>query len=466
MSQPRKRHILLVDDEDSLARVLQKQLERSGASVVLAPTLTAARQEMATQVFDLVLLDLELPDGHGLDLLRELRSERQDSVAVVIITGAATLTGAVEAMRLGATDYLAKPEDMQETLLAVEKAMLRAEDQRSGFYARQRHSRDANSWQWIGDGVAAQRLRQGIARVAAVMQREVESLPAVLLVGETGSGKNMAARLLHSSSPRREDPFMQVDCGSLPASLIEGELFGHEKGAFTQAHQARVGLMEAAERGVLFLDEIGEIPLPLQAKLLAALDRRAVRRVGSNRETPIRAAIIAATHRDLSQMVAAGEFRQDLYYRLHGLTLAIPSLRDRRDDISVLAEFLLKDAARSFRRPCLKLASCAVQALQAYSWPGNVRELKNILGRAVLLADGDEILVSDLGFADLVGSQLPDAGSVSPEESWQGLTLDELERRAVKHALDFAGGNISEAARSLGLSRGALRNRIQRFKLA
>jgi len=464
MKQMAQRRILIVDDEESLARVLQKQLERGGAEVAAASSLSEARRLLDQFAFDLVLLDLELPDGHGLTLLRELREEQQDAVAVVILTGAATLTGAVEAMRLGATDYLAKPEDMQETMLAVEKALMRAEDQKRGFYARQRQTRAVDGIHWLGESRAAQELRHGIERVAAVLHPDAESLPAVLLVGETGTGKNLAARLLHASSPRQAEPFLQVDCGSLPASLIEGELFGHDRGAFTQANEARVGLLEAAERGVLLLDEIGEIPLELQSKLLAALDRRTVRRVGSNKETPLRAAIIAATNRDLADMVAAGEFRQDLYFRLHGLTLDVPSLRERREDIQLLAEDEMVAAARRFRRPCPRLTPEAVRALEAYPWPGNIRELKNVLSRVVLLTDRELVHPGDLG---LQGGGMA-AGAPPPlgAHPWEGLTLEALEREAVKQALEGSDGNVSAAARRLGISRGALRNRLDRFGLA
>ncbi len=465
MASTSPRSILLVDDEGLLAGVLKRQLERSGAEVVWAQDLDSARRTLALRSFDLVLLDLELPDGHGFDLLRELREEHQDAVPVVILTGAATLPGAVEAMRLGATDYLAKPDNMQETLLAVEKAMLRAQDQRRGFYSRQLQHRAAEQLQWIGDSVAAQTLRSGVQRIASVLHKDAEFLPAVLLVGETGSGKNMVARLLHGASPRHEDPFLQVDCGSLPASLIEAELFGHKKGAFSHAHEARVGLMEAAEDGILFLDEIGEIPLELQAKLLAALDRRTVRRVGSNREIPIRAAIIAATHRDLGEMVATGAFRQDLFYRLHGLTLPIPPLRERVEDIPALAQAAVEEASRRFQRPCPQLSTDSMQALQSYPWPGNVRELKNILGRAVLLSDSLFLEPQDLGLSLHVGSVAEEVSVSPPPSPYAGKTLEEVERGAVEAALASADGNVSEAARILGISRGALRNRLDRFGL-
>ncbi|MFK5956686.1 MAG: sigma-54 dependent transcriptional regulator [Planctomycetota bacterium] len=463
MSRIHNSNILLVDDEEMLARILQKQLESVGAKVCVAGDLTAARKELELQVFDLVLLDKELPDGNGFELLQEIRVENQDVVPVVILTGAATLEGAVEATRLGATDYIAKPDDMQQTLLAVEKSLVRAEDQQKGFYALQRQSRAKSKTQWIGQSEEAQKLQHGIERLGSILRLEAEQLPAVLLVGETGSGKSVSARLLHQASPRHKEPFLQVDCGSLPGALIEGELFGHSKGAFTQAHEARVGLMEAAEGGVLFLDEIAEIPLPLQAKLLATLDRRTVRRVGSNLETPIRAAIIAATNRDLAEMVEEGTFRQDLYYRLFGLTLTIPPLRERKADIADLAEAFLLESSALFHCATPTLSPGALKALQDYVWPGNVRELKNVLARLVILADGEEIRAEELPLpTQQQGAGLLGRGQMKP---WEDLSLQELEREAVRHALEASEGNVSRAARRLGLSRGALRNRIQRLGL-
>jgi DNA-binding NtrC family response regulator len=292
-------------------------------------------------------------------------------------------------------------------------------------------------------------------RIGTLLQNPDVIPPTVLILGETGTGKDLAARLLHRSSARADRPFVHVDCAALPKDLIEAELFGHEKGAFTSAVSERTGLIEAAEDGTVFLDEIGELPAELQTKLLAVLERRMLRRVGSSQERPTAAWFVAATNRAVEAMVAAGQLRSDLYYRLNVLTLQMPPLRERGDDILLLAEHFAAHTARRYGLPCPALSAAARAALAGYAWPGNVRELKHVMERAVLLAAGTGIGASELALA------APIAAATAPGRDLDALTLDAAEKLLIERALQRTGYNVSEAARQLGVTRMAMRYRMK-----
>ncbi|MGH8750581.1 MAG: sigma-54-dependent transcriptional regulator [Burkholderiales bacterium] len=447
--------ILLIEDETLFGRAVKKRLEKAGYECALAATLSEGRP--LAQNAELVLLDLRLPDGNGLDLLTEIRTvDENKSPGVIVLTAYGEIGDAVQAMKLGAADYLKKPVDLDELLLAVDKVLQTSRLKNRLDYSQARDSHVVEGVQMLGESTALQLLREQIGRLAQ-LAGDSGAPPTVLILGETGSGKDVAARLLHRLSPYATRPFVQVDCASLPRDLIEAELFGHEKGAFTNAHGARAGLIEAAEDGTLFLDEIGELPLELQAKLLNVIERRKTRRLGSVRERQIAARIIAGTNRELPEMMAQGRFRADLYYRLNVVTLTLPPLRERGEDVVLLARHFALQVSRRYGLPDASFSSEALNALRAYSWPGNVRELKHLVERAVLLSRGHVIHVSDLALA-------PQPSSVE-NTPLSGLTLEAAEHLLIARALDETSGNVSESARRLGVSRMTLRYRMEKYGL-
>jgi DNA-binding NtrC family response regulator len=410
---------------------------------------------------DLVLLDLRLPDGSGMQFLEALANEAASAPAVIVLTAFAEVDDAVQAMKRGAADYLKKPIDLDELLIAVEKVLEAAALRHQLDYSRQRDSHAVEDRALLlGDSPALSDVREQILRVARLNPIEGEPPANVLILGETGSGKDVAARLLHLSGARRERPFVHVDCAALPRELMEAELFGHEKGAYTGAGGARPGLIEAAEDGTAFLDEIGELPLELQTKLLTVIERRRIRRIGAVREQAVHAQIVAATNRDLPQMVAQGAFRADLFYRLNVLTISLPPLRARGDDIIRLAQAFLAQTARRYGLAVPAFAPDAKAAMLAYHWPGNVRELRHLVERAALLAKGREIGAADLGIG-----HAPAEAAVQATHPLDSLTLEQAERLLIQRALDAAGGNVSEAARRLGVSRMTMRYRMEKHDL-
>jgi two-component system, NtrC family, response regulator AtoC len=450
-------HLLLVEDEQLFAKAVCRRLQAAGYHCSLAHTLTDADARMKQRMPDLILLDMRLPDGAGLDLLTRLSEETATQVPVIMMTAYGEIDDAVAAMKLGALDYLKKPLDLEELILAVEKALNHLMVRKRLDYSLQRESRAVAAGANEGVGKAFTVLREEIHRIATLADR-AETPPTVLILGETGSGKDVAARLLHHYSQRHERPFMQVDCAVLAKELIEAELFGHERGAFTGAGQARVGLVEAAEDGVLFLDEIGELPLELQAKLLTLLERRSYRRVGSSQERSAEAWFIAATNRPLEEMVAAGTLRSDLYFRLKVLTLQVPPLRERAGDVPDLINHFSALTARRFGIAEPIWQPRALNLLQQYHWPGNVRELAHMVERAVLMGGGNieaEALCLPPGLA----------ASQEPTSPGMGSTLEMAEARMIREALDQAGGNVSEAARQLGITRMALRYRMDKYSI-
>jgi len=451
--------ILVVDDEVVFAAAVRKRLEKAGYQCSTASTLAAAQAQLQSAVPDLILLDLRLPDGSGMEFLQSLRRAPDSAPPVVVLTAHAEVDDAVRAMKQGATDYLKKPIDLDELLLGIDRALEATRLRHQLDYSRSRDSHAVEGALLLGESAAVNEVRGQIVRLAKLMDVSGEPGPNVLILGETGAGKDIAARLLHLSSGRRARPFVHVDCASLPRELMEAELFGHEKGAFTGATAARAGLIEAAEDGTVFLDEIGELPPELQAKLLNVIERRKVRRLGSAREHAVRACIVAATNRNLQEMIAQGHFRADLYYRLNVLTVTMPPLRARGSDVLLLAQSFADQTSHRYRLPAAVFAEDARESMLSYAWPGNVRELKHLVERAVMLSRGNVICAADLGL-----SAAP-AADQQATDAFDRLTLEDAERILIQRTLLATGGNVSESARRLGVSRMTLRYRMEKYNL-
>ena len=455
--------ILVVEDEAIFARAVATSLERAGHRCAVAETLAQARARLADsrEGFDLVILDMRLPDGEGFELLSEVHQGGEPAPSVVVVTAYGDVSQAVAAMKAGAIDYVKKPVDLDELLVTVEKVMRAANLKSRLDYSRTRESRSGGDPDLLGETALVHEVRRQIETIAGVGG---ESPPTVLIQGETGTGKDLAARLLHRLGPRAARPFVHVDCTALPKDMMEAELFGHVRGAFTSAHASRAGLIEAAENGTVFLDEVGELPMELQSKLLNVLERRRLRRVGSTREVPVHARFLAATNRDLPQVVHHGGFRDDLYFRLNVLTITMPPLRRCRADVPLLARHFLKATARSYGRPAPELRPDAVRALETYSWPGNVRELKNVIERALLLADDRGVGAASLDLVAPDAAEPRERPARAPAPA-PAQTLTEAERQMIEEALRAAGGNTSEAARRLGVTRMTLRYRLEKYGL-
>ena len=451
------KQILLVEDEAVFANAVKKHLQRKGYNVNLALDLETARHYYKKNIPDLILLDMRLPDGSGLDLLSEIKS-KNIAIEILVMSAYGELEDAVSAMKLGASDYLKKPIDLEELYINVKKVFEKNELAQKLNYSEKREQHASEEVNFLGECDSINAIRNQVEKISKLSQAETSIPPTVLILGETGTGKDVVARLLHSKSNLREKPFVHVDCASLPKDLIESELFGHEKGAFTNANTARAGLIEAAEDGVLFLDEIAEIPIDLQSKLLAVLERRSLRRLGSTKERPIAAWIIAATNRDIQLLVESGEFRSDLYYRLNVITLTMPALRERDNDIVLLANYCASVTSKRYGLLFDGFTDEAIKLIKDYSWHGNVRELKHLIERAVLL-NGGGILNSDILGIDT--HRLDDEESEINGET----TLGEAELHLIKNALARTNRNVSKAARELGITRMALRYRIKKYNL-
>jgi two-component system response regulator AtoC len=450
--------VLIVEDEVLFARAVQKRLQKAGFECEHVENLADARAIHKQFSPDLVLLDMRLPDGNGLDLIAEFVAKK---IVTIVMTAYGEVSDAVTAMKLGANDYLKKPIDLEELLLIVEKNEKTAALQASVDYARQRNVHLSDGLTLIGDSPATQSIQMQIARIAQVSYISDAIAPTVLITGETGTGKDVAARLLHASGSNADKPFVHVDCASLPNELIESELFGHEKGAFTNAITSRPGLIEAAEDGTLFLDEIGELPLTLQAKLLSVLERRRVRRLGSTKERVVPARIIAATNRDLHEMSQQGRFRSDLYYRLNVMTISLAPLRERGHDILLLAKHFMQLTEKRYGLNKHVFSQSALEAMQNYSWPGNVRELRHQISSAVLLASQSQITANHLNLVDSKSQHHINKAANENNHQTQ-ITLDAAEKSMLLNALESTYYNVSEAARKLGITRMTMRYRMDK----
>lgn len=455
--------VLIVDDERTLARSIELFLEEHGYEAEVANDPDRALELLESLHPDLVLIDLRLPKASGLELLKRIRAY-DPGIAAVMITAHGTIASAVEAMKLGAFDYVTKPVDLEELRIIAERAQEDRRLRQEVRYYREKEVRDFEIGSLLGRCPAMQRALREIEHLASLAEA-----PAVLLTGETGTGKSLAARALHARSRRAHGPFIEVDCASLPPSLVETELFGYEKGSFTDAKDSRIGLIEAAEAGTAFLDEVGDLELPLQGKLLRAIEEHTVRRVGSVRDRKVDAWIIGATNKDLAAMMAAGSFRKDLYYRLAVVTIPLPPLRERAEDIELLAEFFLKRFSAKYAKRVSRLSGAALTALGKYDWPGNVRELRHAIERAVLASSPTATELDDGSLGTLQKSGAAAGGNEPPGDFGrfppEGIRLAEWERAMIERALLEARGNQTSAARLLGVSRDTLRYRMAKFKI-
>lgn len=475
--------ILVVEDEENLRFSMARRIGKVGHEVMEASTVRDAIRLAQDRDFDLVLTDINLPDGSGVDLLSRLRADGFEG-AIVLITAYATIESAVDAMKKGADEYLQKPVSMEELALLVERALKnRRTRARLDLYERLERTRERQrtiigaSEQWTAALSMAERLAEATAPPSTTREITETGLPTIMLIGETGSGKGLLARHIHErtrlTGDDEEAPFIHVNCSALPAPLVESELFGHEKGAFTDAKSARPGLFEMAEGGTIFLDEIAEMPSDLQAKLLLVLEHGRYRRVGGTKERVVRARVIAATNQDLEKRVEEERFRRDLFYRLNTFTIEIPPLRERGDDVMLLAEEMLAWFARRHGRPGMKLGASASIALKRHSWAGNVRELMNVIQRAVMLAPDDEIKPSDLGLSAAaekkavaaVASGTRPNGAIVFDFEHGVHNAEQVERALITQALDHTKGNVSRAARLIGMNRSSFRYRLERFGL-
>ncbi|HJR09689.1 MAG TPA: sigma-54 dependent transcriptional regulator [Pyrinomonadaceae bacterium] len=457
--------ILLVEDKDSLRRVLRLTLEHAGYTVSECADAREAAAEIARAPYRLVLTDLRMPHGSGLDVLHAARAADAD-VPVVVMTAYGSIDEAVQAMKDGAHDFLQKPVDSNHLLLLIGRALEQARLRTENILLREEWSRRYGFPRIIGESDA-------IKRAVSETQRVATTEATVLLLGESGTGKELFARAVHHLSPRRDQPFVAINCAAIPETLIESELFGHERGAFTGANERRPGKFELATGGTVFLDEIGELPLAVQGKLLRAIEEKTVDRIGGRMPVPVDVRIVAATNRELQQAAEAGEFRRDLYFRLAVFPVEIPPLRARGDDVALLARHFAAQFGKELRGREATLTDDAIAALRAHAWPGNVRELENAIERACILADASQLDARDLSLPIARASD----GAAEASDAFAALdfsgSLAEateravrvIERRKIAEALSAHDGNKTRAAETLGVSYKTLLTKIKDYDL-
>ena len=436
--------VLVVDDEPDIRELLELTLAKMGLGVDSAGSIGDAKERLRDERYQLCLTDMRLPDGEGLELVRHIAALAGD-LPVAVITAHGSAENAVAALKAGAFDYLSKPVGLEQLRALVKSALSLPE-----------RNVAAAGQQLIGTSAPLREVRDMISKLARTQA-------PVHICGESGSGKELAASQIHLNGARRERPFVPVNCGAIPENLMESEFFGYRKGAFTGAQEDRGGFFQAADGGTLFLDEVAELPLPMQVKLLRAIQEKRVRRVGATQEEPVDVRMISATHQDLAALVEAGDFRQDLYYRLNVIELKMPPLRECREDIAAVAAAILKRLAAQAGAPAARLSEGALQELQSYDFPGNVRELENILERATALSGASEIAAEDLRLRPPPAGDAPSGSAAAPGNLPLPEYLDRVEREAILDALAKTGFNRTAAAKMLGVTFRTLRYRMQRL---
>jgi two-component system response regulator PilR (NtrC family) len=457
-----KTHILVVDDEQSLRQFLRIFLRKEGYEVDVAASLAEAEKSIDENVYDLVLTDMRMTgEDDGLKVIRAA-IQKTPSIQVVVMTAYGTIEGAVEAIKQGAYNYIVKPFDNQDLRTLIQGALA----SKDLAVERRRALREEVRGKASFEGIVGR--SEAMLRVYELVDRVAPTTANVMILGESGTGKELIASALHSRSDRKDAPFVAINCAAIPETLMESELFGHVRGAFTGAVQTKRGLFEAAHRGTLFLDEVGEIPHGMQSKLLRAIQERSFRRIGGNEDISIDVRIVCASKRDLEEEMKAGRFRDDLYFRLHVIQIIVPPLRDRREDIPVLAMHFLGKFAKQMEKPVTRIDGEAMRALLAYDYPGNVRELENILERATIIETKDVISPASLPpNVTKIGSQATEPVSFYPEIfDVEGASLDtmvdRIEKDLLLKALERAGGNKTEAAKLLNISFRSLRYRLDK----
>jgi two-component system response regulator AtoC len=454
MSTDLKIRMMVVDDEQSIRRLCMTIGTSLGFLCSEAESAEAAIARLDSEAPDLVLTDLKLPNQSGVELLRQVKAQLSRA-EVAIMTGHGSIESAVDAMKLGAYDYIEKPFRVEKMRLLLQRMAEKIRLVTENAFLRERVSTEENVDGIIGSSANIQDVLRMISRLK-------DTRTPVLVSGESGTGKELAARAIHFRGSMAETPFIAVDCGSLVPTLMESELFGYEKGAFTGASKSKAGLFKAADGGTIFLDEIGELPLEMQAKLLRVLQEKEVRPVGSNDKVNVDVRVIAATNRDLEAAYRAGTFRKDLYFRLNVVTIHLPALRDRRSDIPVLVHHFLDRYARGEN---LQVTAAAMKSLLQYDWPGNIRELENCVARAVTLGDHKTIDVEDLPPAIRTESLMPSTSSIEDSASLSTTALAEMERMTILRVFEQAGGDKALAGKMLGISRATLYRKLKRYNI-
>ncbi len=435
---------LIVDDEPDILELLEMTLSRMDVDCQKAANLSEANKRLSQSCFDLCLTDMRLPDGDGLDLVEKIQKNHPE-LPVAVITAHGSMEIAVEALKKGAFDFVSKPVDLKLLRNLVGSALKLS----IPLPGQDRRSRD----QLLGESPPMREIRSKIVKLA-------RSQAPIYISGESGTGKELVARLLHQKGPRSDKPFIAVNCGAIPSELMESEFFGHKKGSFSGAIADKTGFFQAAEGGTLFLDEIGELPQPLQVKLLRAIQEKAIRPVGGQHEIPVDTRILSATHKNLAKMVEGGTFRQDLYYRINVIELSVPPLRERQGDIQILTKHILGKLAREIKLPIPELTDSATEALKNYSFPGNIRELENILERAITLCEKSRIEIEDLNIeSSPINQDAPIKANAAGFEDY----MEEVEKEAIVEALEKTRWNKTAAAKQLGITFRALRYRLKKL---
>ena len=452
-----KEKILVVDDERLIRQSLEKGLSGQGYAIFSAGDGKTALRLAEEESPDLIVLDLKLPDLNGIEVLKSLRELEKD-MPVLVITAHGSIDTAIQAIRSGAYDYITKPFDLEALLLSISQALETSRLKKEVTYFRSQETTRSGLHRIIGQSPAMKEVGRLVRQIA---QSEAST---VLLEGESGTGKDLVARTIHTESARVNQPFIEVNCAALPETLIESELFGHERGAFTDAKTRKAGLLETANRGTLYLDEIGDMNPPLQSKLLSMIENKRFRRLGGVKDLSVDVRFIAATNRDLTSAVEKGGFRKDLYYRLKVFSIHLPPLQERLSDLPQLIDFFLAELQREFKKKIVGLSPEAEKVLADYHWPGNVRELRNVLERAFILCEEDRIEPSHLP-PELTApiTPPPKAGESLFRLPPEGVHLETLEEDLIRQALEVSSGNQVRAAKLLGISRDALRYRMKKF---